>query len=88
MQNVLPRDTSLLGVLEDKLSDLASQWRGATRRKESMKAQKLVQQYQATLRYMIELGHDDFLDAETELPDALMPEEYFEWVEQLNAKHD
>jgi hypothetical protein len=88
MQNVLPRDTHVLEVLEHKLSDLAAQWRGASRRSETLISQALAQQYQAVLLCMIELGHNEFLDAETELPDRLMPPEYFQWIEALNAEND
>jgi hypothetical protein len=85
MQSILPPDTQVLEVLENKLSTLAAQWRGASRRGETELAQAIVQQYHAVLLCMIELGHHEFLDAETELPDRLMPPEYFQWVEQLNA---
>ena len=88
MQSVLPRDTHVLEVLESKLADLAAQWRGASRRSEAEIAEAVVQQYQAVLLCMIELGHNEFLDAETELPDRLMPPVYFEWVDELNAENE
>jgi hypothetical protein len=88
MHNVLPRDTHVLDVLERKLGNLAAQWRGASRHSETEIAHALVQQYQAVLLCMIELGHNEFLDAETELPDRLMPPEYFQWVEALNSENE
>ena len=88
MQSVLPRDTHVLEVLESKLADLAAQWRGASRRGEVEIVEAVVQQYQAVLLCMIELGHNEFLDAETELPDRLMPPAYFQWVDELNAENE
>ena len=88
MPTILPPDTHFLELLEDKLSDLAAQWRGASRRGEAAIAEAVVQQYQAVLLCMIELGHNEFLDAETELPDRLMPPAYFQWVDELNAENE
>ena len=88
MRNVLPRDTHVLEVLESKLADLAAQWRGPSGRGEAEIAEAVVQQYQAVLLCMIELGHNEFLDAETELPDRLMPPVYFEWLDELNAENE
>lgn len=85
MAHVLPRDNHVLEVLEHKLSDLAAQWRGANSRNDLNIAEALVSQYHAVLLCMIELGHDEFLDAESELPDRLMPAEYFQWVDRLNS---
>jgi hypothetical protein len=85
MQSVLPRDTHVLEVLESKLGDLAARWRGASRRGETEIAEAVVQQYRAVLLCMIELGHNGFLNAETELPDRLMPPAYFQWVDELDA---
>jgi hypothetical protein len=86
MQTILPQDTHVLDVLEHKLNHLAAQWRGANSRGEAETAQTIVQQYHAVLLCMIELGYDTFLDAETELPDRLMPPRYFEWVDMLNER--
>jgi hypothetical protein len=88
VRNVLPRDTHVLEVLESKLADLAAKWRGASRRGEAEIAEAVVQQYQAVLLCMIELGHDEFLDAETELPDRWMLPAYFQWVDELNAENE
>jgi hypothetical protein len=70
--------------IEKKLNDLAAQWRGANRRQEHETEAALIHQYHAVLHCLIELGHADFLDAESELPDRLMPAEYFEWIARLN----
>ena len=88
MPTILPPDIYFLEILEDKLSDLATQWRGANSRGETEIAEAVIQQYQAVLLCMIELGHNEFLDAETELPDRLMPPVYFEWVDELNAENE
>jgi hypothetical protein len=66
-------DVQLLDMLETKLGRLAAHWRGTQDAKES---QMLVQQYQAVLRFMIELGYHDSLDADAELPDEYLPAEY------------
>ncbi|MEO8396503.1 MAG: hypothetical protein ABI700_26150 [Chloroflexota bacterium] len=69
----VPTDSQLLNDLENKLSDLAAMWRG---QKNTPAADEIVHQYQAILRCMIELGHQDSLDADSELPNRLMPQEY------------
>jgi hypothetical protein len=76
MQSVnVPIDQQFLRTLEAKLSDLAAMWRG---RKDMPVADEIVRQYQSVLRCMIELGFQDSLDADSELPDRLMPKEYFD----------
>jgi hypothetical protein len=65
----------LLDAMEYKLSDLASMWRG---QQQTEDAEKIVRQYQAVLRCMIELGFHDELDIDSELPDELMPTEYLD----------
>jgi hypothetical protein len=61
--------------MEVKLSDLAAQWRT---NKNTPNADKLVRQYRAILMCMIELGFQNSLDVDAELPKRLMPPEYFE----------
>jgi hypothetical protein len=39
-------------------------------------AQKVIEEYHATLTKLYELGWDAALDVDSELPDELMPEEY------------
>jgi hypothetical protein len=71
----IPTDAQLLNELDIKLSDLAAMWRG---QKNSAAADEIVHQYQVILRCMIELGYHDSLDVDSELPDRLMPQEYFD----------
>ena len=59
--------------LELKLSDLAALWR---ENKTSPRAETVVRQYQAVLRCLIEMGFREPLDADSELPNRLMPSEY------------
>jgi len=66
---------SLLSEMERTLSTLAARWRS---RQDKPEAADIVRQYQAILRCMIELGYRDGLDPETELPDELLPQEYFD----------
>lgn len=73
--NVLPVDKQLLKSMEFKLSDLAALWRG---NKATPQAETIVRQYQAILRCMVELGFREPLDTDSELPDRLMPQEYFD----------
>lgn len=72
MNSVLSNEP-LIQALELKLSDLAALWRG---NKTSPRAETIVRQYQAVLRCMIELGFREPLDADSELPNRLMPSEY------------
>jgi hypothetical protein len=65
----------LLTEMERSLSTLAARWRS---RQQTTEAESIVHQYQAILRCMIELGYQDSLDVESELPDELMPQEYFD----------
>lgn len=57
-------------ALGEKLTELRWEWSGT-------KDSKLVRRYQAILLTLIELGWDKKLDVELELPDELMPVEYF-----------
>jgi hypothetical protein len=77
--NAIPVDEQLLKAMELKLSDLAALWRG---NKTSPRAETIVRQYQAVLRCMIELGFRDPLDADSELPNRLMPPEYLDLFNQ------
>lgn len=66
----------LLFALERKVSELAMKWRGS-------KDKQVVQQYHAVIKCLIALGWEGDLDADAELPDRLMPKEYFEHIERL-----
>jgi hypothetical protein len=66
-------DAHIIRILEFKLSHLAMRWRG---RKDTPEADSIVRQYQAILRCMIELGYNEELYVDSELPDELMPAEY------------
>ena len=66
----------LLYALQSKVGELAMKWRGS-------KDDKIVQQYHATLKCLIALGWEGYLDVDAELPDELMPKEYFEYIERL-----
>jgi hypothetical protein len=66
-------------TLELKLSDLAALWR---ENKTSTRAETVVRQYQAVLRCLIELGFREALDADSELPNRLMPSEYLDLFNQ------
>lgn len=58
-----------------KLAELALEWR-------VNKEDKVARRYQAILLSLLELGWNDELDTEFELPNRLMPEEYFQRYEQ------
>jgi hypothetical protein len=76
MQNIIPAtDVQLLDALETRLGHLAARWRGT---ENPADANNLVQQYQALLIWMIELGYQESLDADAELPDEYLPAEYLE----------
>jgi hypothetical protein len=77
--NAIPVDEQLLKAMELKLSDLAALWRG---NKTSPRAETIVRQYQAVLRCMVELGFREPLDADSELPNRLMPPEYLDLFNQ------
>lgn len=61
-----------------KLANLAGEWRGT-------KKPELVQRYHHVLLALLELGWDDELDVELELPNELMPAEYFLRYEKMTA---
>jgi hypothetical protein len=75
MTPMMLTDEQLLSQMEIKLSHLAMRWRG---RQHTPEADNIVRQYQALLRCMIELGYRDELYVDSELPDALMPQEYLD----------
>ena len=62
-----------LDAMENELNYLAMEWRGLQRQ-----SKEVVERYQTILRQMIALGFRQSLDVDAELPDALMPQEYFE----------
>jgi len=66
-------EQTLLRAMELQLSDLAAWWRGI---EDGDNRDEIVRQYQAILRCMIELGYNESLTADSELPDRLMPQEY------------
>jgi hypothetical protein len=57
-------------ALGEKLTELRWEW-------SKTKAPDLVRRYQAVLLTLIDLGWDKKLDVDLELPDELMPAEYF-----------
>ena len=65
----------LITEMERSLGLLAMRWRS---HQNTPDGENLVRQYQAILRCMIELGYRESLDVDSELPDELLPEEYFE----------
>ncbi len=76
MQRIsIETDAQLLDALETRLGRLAAKWRGTNDPQEEL---VLVRQYQAILRCMIEMGYRESLDADAELPDRLLPQEYFD----------
>lgn len=75
MTQITLTDDQLILQMEIKLSHLAMRWRG---RQNTPEADSIVRQYQALLRCMIELGYREELYVDSELPDALMPQEYLD----------
>ena len=74
MQQITPvTDPQLLDALETRLGRLAARWRGA---QDAQDAEAIIRQYQAVLLWMIELGYQDSLDVDAELPDEYLPDEY------------
>jgi hypothetical protein len=70
----LRRDEVLLNALEQRLSDLAADWRAGTPEERAV----LAVTYAETLDALYAHGWDDLLDVESMLPDAVMPPGYFE----------
>lgn len=77
--DTIPVDERLLKAMQLKLSDLAAMWRG---NRNAPQAETIIRQYQAVLRCLIELGFHKPLDADSELPDRLMPSEYLDIFRQ------
>lgn len=65
----------MLKNMEESLSELAMRWRGNDSDEE---ADAIAHNYQVILRCMIDLGFQQSLPVEAELPDELMPQEYFD----------
>jgi hypothetical protein len=57
--------------LEDRLSDLAAEYRGMPGDR-----QRIKEEYHSTMKKLLSLGWDDFLDFESFLPTTDMPPEY------------
>lgn len=76
MLNALAQENTqtLLTQMEESLAYLAMYWRGHT---SSQEGEELVRHYQSILTCMLDLGLDHPLDVDSELPDELMPEAYF-----------
>lgn len=72
-----------LQQLEVQLSDLAAQWRG---NKGTAKEKTILAKYRKTLLDMIHLGFHSSLDADAELPNRLMPQEYLALFDQPKEK--
>lgn len=75
MAQAVMTDQQLIEQMEIKLSHLAMQWRA---QKDQANADSIVRQYQSMLRCMIDLGFDEELYVDSELPDELMPQEYLD----------
>lgn len=71
-------DATLFYEIERKLSHLAAEWRGAGINGKIEKQGKIAVLYQDLLCWAMKAGYTDWLDAEAELPDELMPKEYLE----------
>jgi DNA-binding transcriptional regulator PaaX len=66
---------TLLEQMETTLAHLAMHWRGSDSDEE---ADAIAHNYQVILRCMIDLGFRQSLQVDTELPDELMPQAYFD----------
>lgn len=62
-----------MATLEQQLADLAADWRASDQAGRT----RLATQYAQTLDALYAQGWDDLLDAESMLPDAEMPPQYF-----------
>jgi hypothetical protein len=58
-------------ALERQLAKLAAKWRGT-------KSAKIIEQYHDVMNTLMELGWDDTLDMDAELPEEHMPKQYIE----------
>lgn len=68
----------VLRTLEDKLCDLAAEWRGSLKRRVEIK-----QEYEAIFQELYELGWDGFIELECELPAEHLPKEYLKKIHPL-----
>lgn len=66
----------VLRNLQKQLGILAAELRGMPQEDTDEKQRQIVEEYRATMDQLYELGWDDILDIEAELPEHLMPEEY------------
>jgi len=66
---------SLLAEMESALAYLAMHWRSCDSDEE---AAQIAARYQIILRTMIQLGFQDSLQVDSELPDEFLPQEYFD----------
>lgn len=69
----LPVDPELR-KLELSLSTLAANWRGNWGNPQ--RQEEIVREYRAVIARLYSLGWNGILDADSELPDELLPEEY------------
>jgi hypothetical protein len=58
-----------IGLLEEKLEDLAALWRGT-------RSEEAVQEYHETMKRLYELGWNERLIIQSLLPVDIMPKEY------------
>lgn len=63
--------------LLDRLDYLAGLWR-------ETKSDEVVRRYHAVLMTLLELGYREWLDIEAELPERLMPPEYFDLMREAS----
>jgi hypothetical protein len=73
--NIQEYNQTLMEQMETTLAHLAMYWRGTD---EDEDAKEIARRYQSILLCMIDLGLDHPLDIDSELPDELMPQEYFD----------
>lgn len=64
----------VLRHLENRLADLAGEWRGVRRGVDGQ--DDIVREYHEIMEKLYSLGWDGILNIDDELPDRLMPEEY------------
>ena len=76
---VTPVTTYTYEDLLNRLAYLAGLWR-------RLKSDEVVTRYHAVLRTLLELGYREWLDVESELPQALMPPEYETLILEADAR--
>lgn len=72
-------------MLEDRLSELAFEWRSTQVRKEEERVGHTVRAYHAIVEQLWLLGWDANLDASDELPEELMPQSYLTYWKKKNG---